>query len=246
MAKRAPADPDKFDEASKWFRGRTPVTKAEWDLMSKQARRQAFTIAGTQQLKVVQSVFDSLQKAIDEGTPIDKWRKDLKKKLVADFTSKNSTTLTTAFINANQTAYNTGRYYQLTAPAVTASLPYLCWDAVLDASTTVICTELNGTTLRNDDGWWMTHWPPMHHRCRSSVRALTAAMAKRRGGVTEQLPRPKIPDDWGLAPPLRAGQVWEPKREDFDPSAWAIYTRNQARMKAANDNAIPKKPARKR
>jgi hypothetical protein len=67
-------------------------------------------------------------------------------------------------------------------------------------------------------------------------------MVKRRGGITETLPRPNIPDDWGLAPPLRAGQVWEPKREDFDPSAWAIYVKSQERMKrakTANDNATP-------
>lgn len=242
MAKRAPADPDKFEEASKWFRGRTPVTKAEWDLMTKQARRQAFTIAGTQQLKVVQTVFDSLQKAIDKGTPIEQWRKKLSKKLKGDFVSKNSATLTTAFINANQTAYNTGRYYQLSDPAVTNVMPYRIYDAVLDERTTIVCNDLSGTIRRFDDPWWLTHFPPMHHRCRSSVRALTPSMVKRKGGITKILPRPNIPDDWGLAPPLRAGQIWEPKREDFDPSAWTLYLRNQARMRAANDNGqTPKK-----
>lgn len=237
MAKRAPADPDKFDEASKWFRARTPVTKAEWDAMSAKARRQSFTIGGTQQLKVVQTVFDELQKAIDKGTPIDEWRKALKKKLKGDFVDKNSAPLTTAFINANQTAYSTGRYYQLTDPSVTPSLPYWAWDSVLDAATSVICTDLAGTIRPHDDPWWMTHWPPMHHRCRSSVRGLTAAMAKRRGGITKELPRPEIPDEFGLAPPLRAGQIWEPDRQKYDPSAFREYERKQARMKAANDNA---------
>jgi SPP1 gp7 family putative phage head morphogenesis protein len=241
---RAPADPDQFEEASKWFRGRVVVTRAEWDAMSRQARRQAFTIAGTQQAKVVQTVFDAIALAIDKGTPIDKWRKELRKKLGA-FADKNSATLTTAFINANQTAYNTGRYYQMSNPAVTVALPYRVYDSVLDTRTTDICKGLNGTVLLHSDPWWLTHWPPMHHRCRSSVRALSASMAKKRG-LTQKLPRPEIPDDFGLAPPLRAGQVWEPSAADFDPAAWAIYQRNQSRMKAANDNATkPKRSPRK-
>jgi SPP1 gp7 family putative phage head morphogenesis protein len=228
LAKRAPADPDKFEEASKWFRGRTPVTKAEWNSMSQHAR---------------QTVFDSLQRAIDKGTPISQWRADIRKKL-GDFADKNSATLTTAFINANQTAYNTGRYYQLTDPAVTAALPFLRLDAVLDPSTTEICKGLNGTTLKHDDPWWLTHWPPFHHRCRTTVRALSETMAKRRGGITKSLPRPAIPNDFGLAPPLRAGEVWEPTAADFDPAAWTIYQRGQAALKA-NDNADAK-PKRKR
>jgi SPP1 gp7 family putative phage head morphogenesis protein len=246
--KRAPADPDKFSEASQWFRSRTPVTKSEWNAMSAKARRQAFTVAGTQQLKVVQTVFAELQKAIDKGTPIDEWRKSIKKKIKGEFADKNSATLTTAFINANQTAYNTGRYYQLNDPAVTAVMPYQIYDAVLDDRTSPTCNALSGTTRRHDDPWWLTHWPPMHHRCRSSVRALSAAMAKRRGGITETLPRPVIPSDFGLAPPLRAGQIWEPDLSQYDPSAAREYQRKQGRMKSANDNAgtKPKRPRRKR
>lgn len=242
MPKRAPADPDKFSEASKWFRARTPVTKDEWRAMSLKARRQAFTIAGTQQLKVVQSVFDSLQKAIDKGTPIDRWRKDLMKELGGEFTSRNAHTLTTAFINANQTAYNTGRYYQLNDPSVTAVMPFQIYDAVLDGRQTAICDACAGTVRQHDDPWWLTHWPPMHHRCRSTVRALTASQAKRKG-ITKTLPRPEIPDDFGLAPPLRAGQVWEPELSKYDPSAVREYLRKQGRMKAANDNAAKKKPS---
>lgn len=237
MPKRAPANPDKFEEASTWFRARTPVTRDEWELMSLQARRQAFTIAGTQQLKVVQTVFDSIGKAIDKGTPIEQWRKEVMKQLGGEFTSRNAHTLTTAFINANQTAYNTGRYYQLNDPSVTTSQPYQVYDAVMDSRTSPTCSACNGVLRRHDDPWWLTHWPPMHHRCRSTVRALTATQAKRKGGITKTLPRPAIGDEWGLAPPLRAGQVWEPERSKYDPTAFREYQRKQARMKAANDNA---------
>lgn len=236
MGKRAPANPDKFEEASTWFRARTPVTRPEWDVMSKAARRQAFTVAGTQQLKVVQTVFDEISKSIDKGTPLSEFKKALKLKLGAEFTKQNSTTLTTAFINANQTAYNTGRYYQLNDPAVTDALPYQMFDAVLDDHTTEICQHCNATIRRHDDPWWLTHWPPLHHRCRSTVRAITASMAQRMGGITKELPRPAIHDDWGLAPPLRVGEVWTPDPAKYDGAAFGQYQRKQARM-AANDNA---------
>lgn len=237
MAKRAPADPDKFEEASKWFRARTPVTKAEWELMSLRARRQAFTIAGTQQLKVVQSVFDSIGKAIDKGTPIATWRKEMMKQLGAEFTSRNAYTLDTAFISANQTAYNTGRYYQLSDPSVTVAMPYWQFDAVLDSRTSERCLACAKTIRLHDDPWWLLHFPPLHHRCRSTIRALTAGQAKRQGGITKILPRPKMDEEFGLAPPLRAGEVWEPDRLKYDPTAYREYQRKQGRMKAANDNA---------
>lgn len=240
MAKRAPADPDKFQEASDWFRGRVAVTRAEWDAMSFAARRQAFTIAGTQQLRVVQAVLESIQLALDKGLPIGTWRKDIKKRL-GSFATENSANLTTAFINAHQIAYNTGRWYQMSEPSVTRAMPYRRWDTVMDGRQTPVCDACNNTVLPHDHPWWLTHWPPAHPRCRSAVRAITASMAKRRG-ITEKPPRPDIGNEWGLSPVLRAGSVWEPKREDFDPSAWVIYQRNQERMrlkrsKPANDNS---------
>ena len=245
MAKRAPANPDQFEEAAAWFRSRTPVTPSEWQSLNRQARAQAFTVAGAVSLRVVQLLLSSIGRAIEKGQPLDAWKRDVRKsKTLAEFASKNGATLSTAFVNANQTAYNAGRWRQFQEPDIRSAAGFLRFDAILDPATTRLCEGLNGTILPNDHPWWLTSWPPLHHRCRSSVRAITAEMAERLGGVTVNIPRPTIPNDWGLAPPLRAGQVWEPSASDFDPAAWAIYQRNQERMKArwarreaANDNA---------
>jgi len=228
MGDAAPADPERFKEASDWFRTKLAVTRDEWDAMRTEARRQAFTIAGTQQLDVVQKVMESLQSAIDKGTPIDEWRAAIAKSLGEKFTTDNATNLTTAFINAHQTAYNTGRWYQMQDPAVTGALPYLRWDTVLDGHQTVICDACANTTLPHDSPWWLTHWPPMHPRCRSTVRALSERMAKRGDGITEEPPRPTIKGDWGLAPPLRTG--WEPNLNKYEPHAAREYTRKQQSM----------------
>lgn len=150
MADSAAADPEAFPEASKWFRDRVAVTREEWNAMTVEARRQSFTIAGAQQLDVVQVVMDSLQSAIDNGTPIEKWRASIKEKLGKRFGQVNPSHLTTAFINANQTAYNTGRYYQMSSPAVTKVLPWRRYDSVLDQATSEICKACASTILPHD------------------------------------------------------------------------------------------------
>lgn len=254
-AERAPADPDRFKEASDWLRGRVAVTRDEWDRMRVEARRQAFTFAGTSQLEVVQTVLDEIQRSLDKGTPIDAFRKSVKAKLAKQFgraTAKDvveghATTLTTAYINANQTALNTGRYWQMSKPEVTRALPYRMYDSVRDSSTTEICIALDKTVRPHDDPWWLTHFPPMHHRCRSTVRALTERMAKARGGISREAPRPQIPGDWGLAPPLRAGSVWEPELANYQPDAAREYSRKQNSMRqreAAGTRRVPRKSKR--
>jgi len=240
MAENAPADPDRFVEASSWFRERVAVTRDEWSMMTYEARRQSFTLAGTQQLEVVQTVMDSLQRAIDKGTPIDKWRQDVQESLGKKFAGLNPSYLDTAFINANQQAYNAGRFEQMSRPEVTKVLKYWRFDSVFDGKESKVCHDCHGTILPHDHPWWKTHWPPMHHRCRSQPRALTERMTKRAGGVTAA-PKPKIDGDWGLAPSVKAGPV-EPDLKKYESHAAREYEKKQTRMKARE----AKSQARKR
>ena len=230
MADGAPADPERFPEASKWFREKVAVTRDEWSTMTYEARAQSFTIAGAQQLDAVQAVMDSLQSAIDKGTPIDEWRKNVRESLGKKFGKLNASHLDTAFINAHQSAYNTGRWYQMGDPAVTKALPWRRFDAILDGNETKFCHDCHGTILPHDHPWWMTHWPQCHHRCRSTVRALSDRMAKRRGGESTPPTPARVPGDWGLAPPLRA--KWEPDLSKYESHAAREYTKKQRSMRA--------------
>jgi phage putative head morphogenesis protein, SPP1 gp7 family len=226
----APADPERFPEASKWFREKVAVTRDEWSTMTYEARAQSFTIAGAQQLDAVQTVMDSLQSAIDKGTPIDEWRKNVRESLGKKFGKLNASHLDTAFINAHQSAYNAGRWEQLSDSSVTAALPYRKFDAVLDSRVSDRCKACAGTILPHDDPWWLTHWPPLHHRCRSTVRALSARMAKRAGGVTNK-PSVAASGDFGLAPGAKAG-AWEPDLSKYESHAAREYTKKQRSMRA--------------
>ncbi len=73
-------------------------------------------------------------------------------------------------------------------PVVAELRPFWMYDAILDARTSEICRDFNGTTLPHDDPWWSSHYPPVHHRCRSGVRALRAEQVSRMGGQTTEPP----------------------------------------------------------
>lgn len=51
-------------------------------------------------------------------------------------------------------------------------LPFLKYSAVMDANTSEICANLNGTTLPVDDAFWDTFTPPNHFNCRCLVEQL--------------------------------------------------------------------------
>jgi SPP1 gp7 family putative phage head morphogenesis protein len=70
------------------------------------------------------------------------------------------------------------------------ALPYLEFDAVIDAQSSQVCPPLNGIVLRVDNPRWNTITPPNHFGCRSTLRQLPY------GQVTpeDKVPSIEIPD----------------------------------------------------
>lgn len=62
--------------------------------------------------------------------------------------------------------------------------PFWKYVAILDGRTTATCAPLQGTVRPHDDDFWLTHWPPLHFNCRSTVVSLSRAEAARAGGAT--------------------------------------------------------------
>lgn len=239
MAWKVTADPERFDEAVKWFRSKVVVTKEAFDTLSDDAKVFAFTVSGTEQLNAVQAVYDAIDKAIEKGESIDTFRARVAQRLGKDFASAQSEHLTTVFRTNVQTAYSTGRYYQLDSPDVTGVLGFRMLDIVLDGRTSDICLALGNppTILPHDDAYWLSHWPPFHHRCRTCVRALSAAEAGRRG-VTKEKPKADIPKGFGLAPPKR--EEFQPAEGSYDKKLFTEFKKKQAterrkRKKAEKD-----------
>lgn len=230
MAWKVSADLGRFDEAVEALRARTTLTDDEYYQLEGAGRSRAFSYAGGAELAVVQTVLDELAKAIERGQPIEEFRASIREKL-GTFGPKGAH-LETIFRNACQTAYNRGRWNQMKAPDVVKFRPYFLYDSILDSRTTEVCKACNGTLKLHDDPWWLTHWPPLHHRCRSSVRNLRASEAVKRG-ITEGDVEGATPQGtFGYAPPLEQSSHYEPKQAGHDAAAWAEYLRKR---QAAND-----------
>jgi SPP1 gp7 family putative phage head morphogenesis protein len=234
---RVSADPTRPEEAIAWFQARVPLRKEEWARLQEVARRRAFTVAGVASLDLLAEVWESLVRALEEGTPYEEWKRGVREKLESAWGKRDGQRVETIFRTNVQMAYQSGRWAQLQNPEVKATHPYLMYDAVLDSRTTEICRARNGTVLPADDPWWRRNWPPLHFNCRSGVRPLTEAEARRRGVVQEPPSEPPqqgfglAPDfaEWGrayargVADTAKPGQ-WEPAFIGPPPD-WRTYGR---------------------
>lgn len=225
------ADPDRFEEAIAWFQRRFPVTEAVLAALGEYAGERAWTVAGIAQLDVVLDVFRSIEQAIANGTPLDEWKQEMGEKLFAAWGKRDSARVETIFLTNVQKAYNAGRWRQVKDPLVVKARPFLGYDAILDGRTSPVCKRCDGTLLPADDPWWESHVPPLHHRCRSTIRSFTKREADRRGGVKrpgEDTEDSQPDEGFGAAPTVEPD--WEP---DLDKYPAELRKAFQGKRKAA-------------
>jgi len=215
MALGAPSSLSRFDEALRWFLERVVLTDDELDALSAGARTQAFWFADGTQMRMVQDVFDQIVKGLDTGETFAAFKKRVSASLASAWGGANPFRVETIWINAIQRAYNGGRYRQLTKPAVKRFRPFWMYDAIMDSRTSTICKERDSTVLPADDPWWDSNYPPLHHRCRSAVRALTKRQANRKGinSGTGDITEP-AQDGFGLSP--KEEPLVKPNPRKFD------------------------------
>jgi SPP1 gp7 family putative phage head morphogenesis protein len=217
------SNPQKFESAIAWFRARVPMTRDEWQKLTLRNRRKAFTIGGVAQMDIVNDVYSEIANALEKGEHLEDFQKRITEKLMTVWDSKKkaSARAQTIIRNAHQSAYSAGRFEQMTKPAVTKARPYWMFDGVLDRRQGEICRERNDIIRRFDDPWWRMNYPPLHHRCRSGVRTLTARQALERG--IKELPKlPKPTRGFGLIP---TENEWQPDPKDYQPALFKVWTK---------------------
>jgi SPP1 gp7 family putative phage head morphogenesis protein len=215
------ADVQRFDSAVEWFGKRVVISAETAQAIEGSARSRAFWIGGGLQLTQVQRVFDSLNTAIADGTSFENWRAKVRGDLV------DAQHAQVVFRNATQRAYNAGRWQEMMQPDVVAFRPFGLVDAILDGRTTTYCREQNGTCVPLSDDYWLTHWYPAHHQCRTSVRNLTKAQAAKRLKPPPQGLDP--PEGWGQAPVH--DPVWQPKPDKHDKKLLETLTKKERAKK---------------
>lgn len=228
------AELSRFDEAVDWFRARVPMTEDEFADLTAEARHKAFTVADLTNLEAVRTVHEEIAGALEHGRGLDDFKRRVKEKLGK--LSPDGYHLETVLRNNTQTAYNTGRYYQLTDPSVVALRPYWEYDSVLDTRTTQICIDRDGVILPQSDPFWITNYPPLHHRCRASIRALRTSEVERRGGQTTDIPGTVADEGFGKAPPYRSDPP-APDVSRYEPGVWEAYQKHVANTNADLEEA---------
>jgi len=237
-----------FETAERYLLSQIPVTKEEWEKLDKNFRLHAFTIARLTELDAIERVKQHLAKAKQEGKTFKQfWETAGKDELLrqAGFHKSNPWYWETVFRNNIQRAYNAGRAYQIQR---SEAVEYLEFVGIRDARQSPICRARSGIIKPKDDPFWASNWPPLHHGCRSTVRAITKYEMKWHGlKLTEKLPPMPAPQKgFGNFPQLQAGfvfqmneKMWErAKRYGIDEEIRKTYQRLYPSMKLPEDKEV--------
>lgn len=223
------ADPLYFEEAVDWFRALTPITDEDELELDEYARRRSWKVAGVAQLDIVEDLFESIGDAIETGQSFDAWKREQKELLKSQWGSPNSPRVETIFRNATQQAHNAGRWQQMTKPDLMLARPYGLFDGVRDSRQTEVCKAWDGTVMLLSEFAAHRACPQLHHRCRSQIRNITAADARRRG-ISSAPPQEQAADGFGTAPDVAE---WHVDPTEYEPGIAAQFERKAHEMRAA-------------
>jgi uncharacterized protein with gpF-like domain len=208
------ADPVDPQEAIDFFRRKTLLTDGEFKALSEQNYRKAFTLAGVADIDVIQSVYDSLDGALAEGTLFKDWKAEIGEKLEAAWggtVANPGFRLETIFRTNLQSSYAAGRYEQ--AKASKEDRPYLMLLDVPDKDQCEDCAAISeaigNKAIPFDE--WDDEYPPYHCRCRDSVITLSEEEAIAQGVLEEMPDLDEHIDDGFMGPP----DSYEPDPDEY-------------------------------
>lgn len=173
-----------FEEAIAFFRQKSRVPTEHWTDVWRTAHSRAFMVAGAATDALLQDFQDAIQQALDQGTTLEAFRKqfdDIVEKHGWAYNGTPGWRSRIIYETNLSTAYSAGRYAQLNDPDVRQAFPY--WTYVHGDSQRPRPQHLawNGMTLRADDPFWESHYPPNGWRCSCRVSATSEASLARRG-----------------------------------------------------------------
>ncbi len=171
-----------FAAAVAFAQERVPMTRAEFDTLTGEMQRRAFTIAGLARRRTIEEAYRYAIQATEEGWTREQLGAELRR-VAAEregiLLSRGHTDL--IFQNHHTAVVAAGRHDQLMA--VRGARPYWRYPLVPnDEKLSEICRPLLGFIARWDHPAWQHIFPPNHHRDRhKNVRSLTEAEARELG-----------------------------------------------------------------
>lgn len=242
MAWKVSFDLDKFEEALDWFRARTPMPATTYYSLDAHARDKAFTVSHVAHMDTVQYVMDAIDRALEKGMDLRQFSKEVGTTLRSAWMGSVANPghrIETIFRTNTASAFARGRQIQMDDPVISSIRPWRLFDDTRDARESDICRLLGGTVVRYDDPWLASHTPPLHHQCRTILRALREAQARRKPRWGEHPPAVSCAKRFGVKPDLTDTRTrrLKPDYNKYDGELAAL-----GRKKEAAKRPKPKKP----
>jgi len=192
-------EPLPMEEARRFWKDKVQVAPAAFRKLADEAKVKAFAVSGIAKGDELNTVFTAMERAIDDGISFDQFKRECGDIFERrGWTGKRAWRVDNIFRTNIQTAYNVGRYKQLTEDRDV--LPFWMYSAINDSRTRPTHLAMNGRVWPADHPVWNTWYPPNGYRCRCSVIALTERQVKNRGlqvqdkDITHRLIEPISPE----------------------------------------------------
>ncbi|WP_291325265.1 phage minor head protein [Desulfovibrio sp. UCD-KL4C] len=183
--------------ALKFWSGKVPVTKKEFNTLCANAKARAFTVTGMAKQDQVKAVLQALQKMLDEGGTLADFKDQISDIIETQgWKGKKAYRVENIFRTNMQSAYSAGRYEQLQKSK--RLRPYWRYLAVGDRHSRPSHMALNGKIYPADHPFWDLYYPLNGFGCRCIVQSLSKRQVEAGGYTVEsEMPGPtmvKMPD----------------------------------------------------
>lgn len=173
-----------FDEAIKFFRQKVNLPTKTWSDLWEGMHARAFVVAGATKAELLADLRGAIDKAISEGTTLETFRKDFDALVGKHGWSYKGERnwRTRVMLETNMTtAYQAGRWEQLTDPESLKHRPFLLYRHGDSLHPRKLHLAWDGKVLAADDPWWRTHYPPNGWGCSCTAFALSRSDLKAMG-----------------------------------------------------------------
>jgi len=164
-----------FAEAIAFFRQKLSIPTGRWTDLWKGEHARGFMIAGAMRDDLLADFRAAIDAALAEGKTIADFRSEFDRIVARYGWSYNGGRgwRTRVIFDTNvRTAYQAGRYAQMTDPDVAASRPYWRYRHGDSRQPRPEHLAWDGLVLAAEDPFWQTHYPPNGWGCKCRVEAL--------------------------------------------------------------------------
>lgn len=189
------------EAAADYIRGKAVADPKNFGNLPPQLKQRAFTVAGIEQLDVLQRIRDAVAK-LPEGASWDEAKKEIAAEISPFVGGDDKAAKAKAEFMLRThgfQAYAVARHQQQMEDI--EIFPYWKYETVGDSRVRPGHAALDGKILRADDDWWKTHYPPWDWGCRCIVIELTELDAKKQGITPpEEMPTPGRSESFAFDP----------------------------------------------